>query len=386
MDRLSLKDLLKNPANVILVFIFMISLLVGSLFIFRIIYHKTEDPVIAMKELDDSLIYYVSTNTVDKNNENAKKIALVMDGKDKFNLILSDDQLIGFTGTYVKTNNTIKLFTDTYYNGKEKNDYKIFTLTILEDDSLSLNNSLNNIDNYVLNKVNSNSFKSKGYNNLSVNSNQLKYTYKDDYKETISSGVYGLNSTYSVIKFIDGLNVFYSDTINESLYNGTSFNRWSLSQKQILNFLLTNIEDNDLNTDILNSFSNSIFKSSLYFDNLIEISNKGYKYVLNDNRYSNSNEIMGSKINNIIKRVYNYQMEGHKLIIDEILIAYECTSSVCRFYPITDINSDIKNYYDFTTTNIDIDNILLNIDKIKHYTWTFINENNEFYFESIQIN
>ena len=84
MDRPSLRDLLKNPANVILVFIFTISLFIRSLFVFRIIYHKTEEPVIAMKELDDTLSYYVSTNTVDKNNESAKKIALILDSREFF--------------------------------------------------------------------------------------------------------------------------------------------------------------------------------------------------------------------------------------------------------------------------------------------------------------
>ena len=386
MDRPSLRDLLKNPANVILVFIFTISLFVGSLFIFRIIYHETEEPVIAMKELDDTLSYYVSTNTVDKNNESAKKIALILDSKDKFNLILNEDQSIGFTGTYVKTDNLIKLYTNVYYNGKEKNDYKVFTLTILEDNSLSLNSSINNVDNYILSKVNSSFFKSQGYNNLSIKSNQISYTYQDDYKETILNNIYSLNSTYSVIKFIDNLNVFYNDSLSESLYNGFSFNKWSLNQNQILNFLLPNINDDELSLDVINNLSDNIFRSNIYFNNLNEISNKGFKYVLNDNKYINTNEVVGDRINNIIKRVYNYQMIGQKLIIDEIIVAYECADNVCRFYPITDIYSDVKNYYDFTTTNIDIDNILLNIDKLKHYTWTFISENNEFYFESIQLN
>lgn len=382
MDKITLKQLLKNPANVILVFIFVISLFVGSLFIFRIVYHKTPEATIAMKELDDSLIYYISKS----NDDSDKRVALILDGRSKFNLILNNEQTSGFTGTYVQIDNTIYLYTNYYYNGKAKNDYKVLTLNVLDDSTLILNYSLNNIDSYELDKVSSSMFKSNGFNNLSVSSNQYIYTYLDSDNETISNNIYSLDSIYSVIKFIDRYSSFLTDNLQDYLYSSNITNKYGINQNQILNFIIPNINDEHLNTDIINNFSNNIFKSNIPFDDKLEILSNGYKYVLDQNRYVKNQDITDNKINNVIKRIYNYQMVGQRLTIDEILIAYECSNDVCRFYPFTNINDEEKNYYDFTTSSIDIDKILLNIDKINHYTWTFINENNQFCFESLELN
>lgn len=386
MDKPSLKELLKNPANVILLFIFLISVVVGSLFIFRIFYHKADNTTIAMKELDDSLIYYISTSQLDNNGFEAKKVALILDGKNQFNFILNDNQTTGYTGTYVINDNTIKLFTDTYYSGKSRNEYKLFTLTTLDDGSLVLNNSINNVSNYKFNKVNSNMFKSSGYNKLTVENNQTKYTYKDSDNESISSGTYTLNSPYLVMKYIDRINEFYSDSFASSIYNVHLLSRRYINSSQILSFILPNIDINTVTGDILNTISNSLFYFNLYFDNIPEINYKGNKYLFMDNKYVNTKEVTGEKYNNIIKRVYNYEIIDQKLVIDEIVIAYECSNGVCKYYPVTDLTSDVKNYYDFTTSSINIDKILYNIDKINHYTWTFVLNGDSYLFESIELN
>jgi len=386
MDKPSLKELLKNPANVILLFIFLISVVVGSLFIFRIFYHKADNTTIAMKELDDSLIYYISTSQLDNNGSEAKKVALILDGKNQFNFILNDNQTTGYTGTYVINDNTIKLFTDTYYSGKSRNEYKLFTLTTLDDGSLVLNNSINNVSNYKFNKVNSNMFKSSGYNKLTVENNQTKYTYKDSDNESISSGTYTLNSPYLVMKYIDRINEFYSDSFASSIYNVHLLSRRYINSSQILSFILPNIDINTVTGDILNTISNSLFYFNLYFDNIPEINYKGNKYLFMDNKYVNTKEVTGEKYNNIIKRVYNYEIIDQKLVIDEIVIAYECSNGVCKYYPVTDLTSDVKNYYDFTTSSINIDKILYNIDKINHYTWTFVLNGDSYLFESIELN
>lgn len=386
MDKPSLKELLKNPANVILLFIFLISVFVGSLFIFRIFYHKADNTTIAMKELDDSLIYYISTSQLDNNGSEAKKVALILDGKNQFNFILNDNQTTGYTGTYVINDNIIKLFTDTYYSGKARNEYKLFTLTTLDDGSLVLNNSINNVSNYKFNKVNSNMFKSSGYNKLTVENNQTKYTYKDSDNESVSSGTYTLNSPYLVMKYIDRINEFYSDSFATSIYNVHLLSRRYINSSQILSFILPNIDINTVTGDILNTISNSLFYFNLYFDNIPEINYKGNKYLFMDNKYVNTNEVTGEKYNNIIKRVYNYEIIDQKLVIDEIVIAYECSNGVCKYYPVTDLTSDVKNYYDFTTSSINIDKILYNIDKINHYTWTFVLNGDSYLFESIELN
>lgn len=386
MDKPSLKELLKNPANVILLFIFLISVFVGSLFIFRIFYHKADNTTIAMKELDDSLIYYISTSQLDNNGFEAKKVALILDGKNQFNFILNDNQTTGYTGTYVINDNVIKLFTDTYYSGKARNEYKLFTLTTLDDGSLVLNNSINNVSNYKFNKVNSNMFKSSGYNKLTVENNQTKYTYKDSDNESVTSGTYTLNSPYLVMKYIDRINEFYSDSFASSIYNVHLLSRRYINSSQILSFILPNIDINTVTGDVLNTISNSLFYFNLYFDNIPEINYKGNKYLFMDNKYVNTKEVTGEKYNNIIKRVYNYEIIDQKLVIDEIVIAYECSNGVCKYYPVTDLTSDVKNYYDFTTSSINIDKILYNIDKINHYTWTFVLNGDSYLFESIELN
>lgn len=386
MDKPTLKELLKNPANIVLLFIFLISLFVGSLFVFRIFYHKSDNTVIAMKELNDSLIYYVSASQPDNNGSEAKKAALILDGKNRFNFILNDRQTTGFTGTYIVSDNVIKLFTDTYYNGKARNDYRLFTLTQLDDGSLILNNSINDVDNYKFNKVNSSLFKSSGYNVLSVENNQPRYTYKDSDNEAISSEMYALNSSYLVIKFIDRVNEFYTDSFISSIYNVQSLSRRYISPSQILSFILPNINMDTTTGDILNTLSNSVFYYNLYFNNISEISYKGNKYLFTDNKYVNTKELTGDKYNNIVKRVYNYQLINNKLIVDEIVIAYECSNGICKYYPITELNNDVKNYYDFTTSSVNIDEILYNIDKINHYTWTFVQDGDNYVFESIELN
>ena len=47
------------------------------------------------------------------------------------------------------------------------------------------------------------------------------------------------------------------------------------------------------------------------------------------------------------------------------------------------IKNNDENYFDFTTTSIDIDKVLFNIDKMNHYTWTFVQDGDNYVFESI---
>ena len=249
-----------------------------------------------------------------------------------------------------------------------------------------LDGTINNVTNYTFNKVTSNAFKSSGYSTSSVDIKLPKYTYLDNDNENLNSEIYALNSTYSVIKFIDRINTFYTDSIGTSIYSNNNLSRRYTNSNQILSFILPNIDIDKTSGDVLNQLSNNIFKTYLNFNNSSEISYLGIKYIFDDNKYLKTSEVTGEKINNIIKRVINYQLIDKRLIIDEIFIGYECTDGICKFYPITEINNEQKNYYDFTTSSIDMDEILKNVDKINHYTWTFVNENDNFYFDSIQLN
>lgn len=377
--KISLKELLKNPANVILVLIFIISIVVGSLFVFRIFYHKDEDVVVAMKELDDTLIYYASNNQTDLNGNPAENIALILDGKNKFNLIINGNLGVGYTGNYIQKDKNILLFSDLSYSSQTKNEYRLFTIVVQEDGSLILSNTINNVTNYVLTKTVSNEMKTKGFNNLSISSDRQ---IENDKFNIISNG-YKLNSIYDVLGYINNINDLYSDNIYSSIYSLNDLNRRNITSNQIISSIFDNTDGTNYDINTLNQIASNIYNVNI---NPEEISYLGNKYIYTNDKYEKSNDVTGTRFENLYKRIYNYEVIDSKLYVYEIYIAYECMDGACKFYPITDLNNENKNYYDFTTSSLDVSLILANIDKMNHYKWVFsFNDESGYSFEQLII-
>ncbi|MBO4601142.1 MAG: hypothetical protein J5634_02780 [Bacilli bacterium] len=390
MDKPTLRELLKNPANVVLVLIFFTSIIVGSLFMFRVFYHENDNSEVAMKEIDDNLSYYLSVDTTDESGNPSKNIVLVLSDNNKFNLILSNEKKYGYSGLYVKKDNIIYLYTDKFYSSEVKAEFKEFIITI-ENDDLVLNSSINNTSNYRLKKSNLSDIKSKGFNNVNINTSQINYSYMDSDNENIYNSIYSLTSPYNVIKFIDriGNHIVLQAEGNvvrdSSIYSGNAIYRRYINPYYILEFILPNISEDNYNANTINEYVRNIFKTEINFNNLGNIKYNGKVYNYENDAYHKINDNTENLNNSYIKRVYNYEIIDNKLYVYEIAVGYECSGGTCKFYPFTEINQDERNYYDFTASSIDIINVLNNKDKINYFKWTFeIDENSNYIFETLE--
>ena len=392
MEKPSLKDLLRNPANVVLVLIFFISILVGFLFVVRIFYHSDDDSIVAMKEISDNLTYYVSYDALLPDGNKAPKVALVLNDNKEFNLMILNNNVSGYTGTFIKKDKDVKLYSDKYYASKIINDYKLFSLTYDENNELILSTYLNGINTYKFKKSDAKEIKSLGFNNTSVKVNNLNnYTYEDSDKDTILNGVYCLTSPYNVIKFIDriGNNLVTPLDINieqnTSIFNGQFIGRRNINQYYLLQLVIPNVPNEDYSKSNISSLANNIFKTDINYNNFTNIKINGKPYTLENDKYivsSNNTENINS---NYLKRVYNYESYDNKLYIYEYFVGYECSDGTCRYYPFTQINQDEKSYYDFESNSIDIYTILLNNEKLNSFKWTFtLDADGNYYFESLE--
>lgn len=386
--KISYKDLFKNPANIILLLVFILSIITGFLFVYRSVHEKSENKDVNMKEISDNYLYYASTHQVNLNSEEVEDVVLILDDKNTFTLILSDKEKTGYVGLYTKDDSSINLFTNYYFSLDQKNEFKYFRLNITQDGSFVFDKALNNTV-YNLKETSYSDLKSRGYKNLNVNN-----AFNSDDNKNSASNNFELKTADDVIKFIQNLNgdnIITNTTNNTNnsfnhLYGPNLINRYNLNNNIMLEFIIPNIDNDDFSTDNINNMAQSIFNHEINFNYLNSFDYNGFKYASNGSTFIKTVEVDNNSNSNFIKRVYNYEVIDNNLYIYEILINYECSDNSCRFYPHYEEGATEKNYFDFAANSSDLINILSNISKINSFKWTFnMTESGNYVFDSFQL-
>ena len=390
--KISFKDFFKNPANLILFLVFLLSIIIGFLFVYRFVHEKDDDAEVNMKEIADNYIYYASVKQLNLNGEEVEDIVLVLDDKNNFTLLLSDRDKNGYVGFYTKDDSSINLFTNYYFSLNQKSEFKYYKLNINEDGSLVFESQLNNTI-YTLKKCTFSDLKSRGFNNLNINVNDILYfgDPKTDFSSDFSFK--SVDDTLMYIQKLNGVNISSNISNNYNslnhLYGNAPINKYNLNYNIMLEFILPSIENEEyFTTDNINNFAIGVFGKEINFNILNTFNYNGYKYMLNQNKFVKLEPLSDNNINNnIIKRIYNYEIIDNKLYVYDILINYECSSDECKYYPHYYENVSEKTYFDFITKSNSIIDVLNNISKFSSYKWTFdITDSGNYVFESFQLN
>lgn len=391
----SYKELFKNPANILLVIIFFLSLFVGLLFVVRIFNSNNNDDEVVMNEIKDEGDIFVSKNELNVEGAKAQTLVLTLNKDNTFTLAIMGDNNYGYSGIYTENETTITLFTDYIYSStNKKNEYKMISINKNASDYLVFNNAFNNTTNFELVKKSKDDVKESNYKNYYLIFDKKEYTYLDDDNNTINNGNYNISSSYAAIKMIDRINKGYVQSeydyqinaVISSLYNGLTVNKYNISNYQILEFILPNLTNNEYLTSNINNFTLSVFAKNININDYTSVVYNNSLYSLVDGKYSEVNKLdKNNNNNNFVKRIYNYEIINNKLYIYEVYVGYICDNNTCKFYPINYNMTDEHLYYDFETKDSSINSVLSNLDKMKHYVWVFnIESDNNYYFESLE--
>ena len=392
----------EKNVNLIIICIFSISIVVALLFLVRSFGNNDDTLSEDGKKIlakNENITYLYGEYDYEDSNIISDKVTMTLEENGKFSILYYKDSLIGYVGTYKKEDDKLVLYTEYIVSDFVRPEYRTLYLTKVNNDEYTFNGfngELNlNIKKTTKNEANKDYF--VRYRDI-IKEKKL-YLYSNDDDMTINQGIYTLNNVNTIFKYIDRLNnsnvgtyVTSEDNTNiydaSTIYTGEDITKYNITDNQKLYIGFSNVKEENYYKDVLSSVIQGFFGK--WFDinnyNNIVIGNKLYNFnetnyalVGSDNKVSNTN---------LVKRIYDYKIEGNNLYVYELITSYKCDNKICRYMPYTSKYSvgNESNTYDFTTKSVEEFDILDHKDKVENFMWTFTKDyNGNYTFESLQL-
>lgn len=209
------------------------------------------------------------------------------------------------------------------------------------------------------------------YINFSINSNMNNVTLTNDKK------VVKTNNDYSYL--LDNVNVKLPFENSNSLYLYLKdYSESNINESIKLTMAYNYIEKDDFSVDELHDAYIKLFNTDKNFKNTsFDYECKKFKYDDTNNTYAMvSNECINTSSKEILERIINTSVKKDKVIITTVVGVYDKSNNTLYNY---------KNIYDPIAVDLNSNfNIKDYQNKLNIYRYTFIKNNDNYYFDNIK--